>query len=156
MFKLYRRDGADLVYREAWSDGDSIVEHWGTCGERGSSLRHDAVDDASKRSVLASLRATAEQDGYQVIAIADHGTIVAQRPTVEARWEADLELRYKLQEALDQALGWTGLGYCDGGSTGGGLMEVFCYVVDINTALTVVNGQLADPRFRGFVATTPR
>jgi hypothetical protein len=156
MFKSYRAEGANLGYREAWVDGDFVVEHWGTCGERGSTRRHEAADNAKRREVLAALSASAEQDGYRSIAIADHGTIVARRPTVEARWEADLELRYELQKVLDDELGWTGLGHCDGGSTGGGSMEVFCYVVDINAGLSVVNRQLADPRFRGFVAVTPR
>ena len=31
---------------------------------------------------------------------------------------------------LNEGLGWTGLGCCDGGSIGSGTMEACCYVVD--------------------------
>lgn len=156
MFKSYREERAKLEYREAWIDGEFVVEHWGTCGERGSTRRHEAADNATRREVLAALRASAERDGYGSIAIEDHGTIVARKTTDEAHWESELELRYDLQAALDEELGWTGLGHCDGGSTGGGSMEVFCFVVDINAGLAAINRQLAQARFRGFVAVTPR
>lgn len=156
MFKLYRRDGTGLAYREAWADKEAVVEHWGICGEIGSTRQHPAADDAEKRELLVALKKQAAVAGFSSISFADHGKIVARKPTVEARWEADLDLRYELQDALDRELGWTGLGHCDGGSTGGGSMEVFCFVVDIEAGLAAVNRQLANPRFRGFVATKLR
>lgn len=38
--------------------------------------------------------------------------------------EADLEKRHELEDILNESLGWSGLGHCDGGSIGSGTMEV--------------------------------
>lgn len=156
MFKLYKRHGTELAYREAWVDEEAVVEHWGICGEIGSTRQHLAPDDEGKRRLLVDLEKQAAAAGFSSISVADHGKIVARKPTVEARWEADLELRYELQSALDRELGSTGLGHCDGGSTGGGSMEVFCFVVDMEAGLAAINRQLAGARFRGFVAAALR
>ncbi|HEY1717808.1 MAG TPA: hypothetical protein VGH42_05860, partial [Verrucomicrobiae bacterium] len=46
----------------------------------------------------------------------------------------DLKKRHGLEERMNETLGWTGLGLCDGGSIGSGTMEVCCYVVDFQIA----------------------
>lgn len=45
---------------------------------------------------------------------------------------------------LNESLGWTGLGCCDGGSIGSGTMEACCYVVDFER--DVLTKELAETR----------
>jgi hypothetical protein len=45
----------------------------------------------------------------------------------------ELEQRHALESRMDQTLGWTGLGACDGGSSGSATMEACCYVVDFES-----------------------
>ena len=51
---------------------------------------------------------------------------------------ADLDKRHKLEDKMNEVLGWTGLGHCDGGSIGSGSMEACCFVVDFDVAKNVI------------------
>ena len=59
----------------------------------------------------------------------------------------DLDKRHRLEERMDQTLGWTGLGHCDGGSIGTGTMEVCCLVVDFDIAKRVIEADLKNTEF---------
>ena len=63
---------------------------------------------------------------------------------------SDLDLRVALQDRLNDTLGWTGLGYCDGGSTGSGTMEVSCLVVDFDIAKSVIKNDLRGTEFERY------
>ena len=62
----------------------------------------------------------------------------------------DLDKRHRLEERMNETLGWTGLGNCDGGSIGSGTMEVCCLVVDFIVAAKVVSADLAGTEFSNF------
>jgi hypothetical protein len=62
---------------------------------------------------------------------------------------ADLDKRHKLEAKLNETLGWTGLGMCDGGSIGSGTMEV-CLVVDFALAKSVIETDLQGTEFADF------
>jgi hypothetical protein len=51
---------------------------------------------------------------------------------------------------MNETLGWTGLGNCDGGSTGSETMEVCCFVVDFKTAKRVIEEDLSESKFSDF------
>ena len=63
---------------------------------------------------------------------------------------ADLEKRHRLEDRMNETLGWTGLGMCDGGSIGGGTMEVCCVVVDFDVAKRVIEDDLSNSEFRDY------
>ena len=62
----------------------------------------------------------------------------------------DVEKRTRLQDKMDDVLGWTGLGHCDGGSIGSGTMEVCCYVIDFETAKSVIQENLKGTEFSNY------
>ena len=43
---------------------------------------------------------------------------------------------------MNECLGWRGLGHCDGGDIGSGTMNVFCFVVNVKTAIPHVLEEL--------------
>ncbi|WP_244951636.1 hypothetical protein [Pseudoalteromonas luteoviolacea] len=51
---------------------------------------------------------------------------------------------------MNETLGWTGLGHCDGGSIGSGTMEVCNYVVDFKVAKTVIENDLKGTEFENY------
>lgn len=51
---------------------------------------------------------------------------------------------------MDETLGWTGLGHCDGGSIGSGTMEVAVVVVDVDLAKRVIAADLRGPPFQDY------
>ena len=61
-----------------------------------------------------------------------------------------LKKRHRLEERMNETLGWSGLGACDGGSIGSGTMEVCNFVVDFETAKAVVVKDLEGTEFANF------
>lgn len=62
----------------------------------------------------------------------------------------DVEKRHRLVERMNETLGWTGLGACDGGSIGSGTMDVCNFVVDFETAKAVIAKDLEGTEFANF------
>jgi hypothetical protein len=153
MFKLYRRSKQDLEYWEAWYSNGKVFEHKGLCGDNGEVREHDAPDARIARSTLMKLKGEGKVAGFKPIAPSRHAMIVIERPINGFGGQHDLDVRGKLEDELDQLLGWLGLGHCDGGSTGSGSIEVFCLVVSAEIALRAISKTLtAVPDYAGFVA----
>ncbi|MEO1489379.1 MAG: hypothetical protein AAFR88_08100 [Pseudomonadota bacterium] len=64
--------------------------------------------------------------------------------------EQDLDKRHRLEDRMNETLGWTGLGMCDGGSIGSGSMEVCCFVVDYDLAKRVIEMDVQNTEFRDY------
>lgn len=151
MIKLYRSGESALRYHEAWVAGESITEHWGVVGSRGEVREHPLPGNISEEDALESVLAKARASGYEPLELDQHATLLieykVEPPTGTAR---DVEKRHRLQNRMDEALGWTGLGHCDGGSIGSGTMEVCCFVVDFEIAKRVISADLAGTEFADF------
>jgi hypothetical protein len=146
-FKRYRRSERGLEYREAWPDGDVVIEHWGVCGDRGQSRTHPAATPDEQTRLLDALDKQAQADGFKTIAPSRHkGLEIRRRLGPDEALEA-LDERHALEELLNEELGWLGLGHCDGGSIGSGSVEVFCLVVDYEIARAAVAKALSGTRF---------
>ena len=150
MFKLYRRDGRGLDYHEAWPVEGEVVEHWGRCGERGEMRRHPAVGRQATAAVLKQIRSSAAAQGFRPIAASRLIGLLVERRIDGFGKPSDLDLRHELEDFLNDALGWTGVGHCDGGSSGAGSMEAYCVVVDASLAERILAPLLAGSKFSGF------
>jgi hypothetical protein len=148
--KLYKREAGRLLYREAWIDGETVVEHAGVYGERGSVQNHPASGLARQREVVEAFVATARADGFKSIP-EDRLVGLTVSTVIDGMGSrADLKRRHALEEFLDEVTGWRGLGHCDGGSIGSGSMEAFCLVVDPAIAAEVIARELAASPFADF------
>jgi len=76
--------------------------------------------------------------GYGPVGEDDHARLLIEFKVDGMGTPEDVEKRTRLQSRMDETLGWTGLGRCDGGSIGSGTMEVCCFVVDFETARQVI------------------
>lgn len=151
MLKLYKRIRRVLHYHEAWADGTKVVEHWGIVGERGDTAdrRRDKKLSAEKnlRQVLSKPLA----DGFKPIDIEDHHVLLIEYRVEGMGSTRDLSKRHALEDRMNELLGWTGLGNCDGGSIGSGTMEVCCFVVDVKIAKRVIEENLNGTRFADYI-----
>ena len=145
--KLYRRQGAEMLYWETWADGGgNRTVHWGKVGERGESR---TVPKAEAGSIDAEAEAR-RAEGYAEI---PHDDLYGIEVVYEIEgWggPGDLPKRHRLEERLDQTLGWTGLGHMDGGSIGSGTMESFFDVVDPDIARRVIEENLRGTEFADY------
>jgi hypothetical protein len=143
VLKLYKRatDGR-LAYHEAWLTDSGITEHWGPVGERGETRDHPPG------KTLDLVLAEAKRSGFSEID-SEH-LVVIEYGVNGMGTTGDLEKRYALQERMDETLGWTGLGHCDGGSIGSGTMEVAVLVVDVDLAKRVIAADLRGTPFQDY------
>jgi hypothetical protein len=150
MIKLYRRgpEGA-LAYHEAWVSKKKITEHWGIIGTKGDSKTHPLKSRDVNRELERILQ-RARQEGFTEIELDDHRRLIVEYVIADMGTSADLDKRHRLEKRLNETLGWTGLGHCDGGSIGSGTMEVCCFVVDFVIAKSIVSRDLRGTEFADF------
>jgi hypothetical protein len=148
LVKLYKRDGDALRYWETWEHGGTNTLHWGTVGDEGDTTTLKTTKSARDK-VRAELAAR-KAEGYAEVPVDGMAMLVVEYKVEGFGNEADLAKRDRLESLLDNVLGWTGLGHCDGGSTGSGTMEAASYVVDFAIAKKLIEEELADTEFADF------
>src|SRR5262249_46667979 len=150
MLKLYKRIKRVLHYHEAWAHGAKITEHWGIVGERGQTAAHKRNKKLSEGKNLELVLAKPLADGFEPIEVDDHAILLIEYPVEGMGTTKDLDKRHALEDRMNETLGWTGLGNCDGGSMGSGTMEVCCFVVDFKIAKRVIGEHLKNTKFADY------
>lgn len=119
-------------YWEAWEEPNGLFEHWGQVGDEGE-MRDWSLGEADFDALVQKARS----DGYGEPP--EHTAVVVQIPTLGG-WPTndEVELRWRIESLLDDALGWLGNGFCDGGDAGSGTMNVFCYVIDRKAGVATI------------------
>jgi len=150
MLKLYKRTDGVLRYHEAWLNGETIYEHWGIVGECGDTMEHALPMGTDEDEAILDILRPAADEGFRPIEIEDHATLLIEYAVVGMGTAKDVTKRHSLEGRMSETLGWTGLGACDGGSIGSGMMEICCYVVDFDIAKRVIAADLAGTQFSNF------
>jgi hypothetical protein len=150
MLKLYKRIKRVLHYHEAWADGARIIEHWGIVGERGKTTLHKRNKKRSEQQNLKQVLSRPLADGFEPIEVDDHAILLIEYPVKGMGTTRDLDKRHALEDRMNETLGWTGLGNCDGGSIGSGTMEVCCFVVDFKIARRVIEKDIKGTKFADY------
>ena len=146
--KLYKKIDGQLHFWECWDnqDGKSATIHAGKVGERGE-------DKVIKSDIFSNYQKKVQKEidkleGYSEVE--DEYTLLIEYK-VEGMGEGkDVDKRHALEKRMQETLGWTGLGNCDGGSIGSGTMEVCCFVVDFDVAKKVIEADLKGTEFSDF------
>lgn len=150
MIKLYKRVDGVLRYHEAWENDGTITEHWGVVGERGSLREHKVRGRKSGDAALRDVLRSAIDDGYAEFDEDDLKIVLIEYRIDGMGSRTDLAKRHALEDRMNETLGWTGLGHCDGGSIGSGTMEVCCMVVDADIAAQVIAADLSNTEFSDY------
>ena len=151
MIKLYRFNDSKKEYWEAWANGNGdFTVHYGQLGGRGKS---DIIKSSFLRKAERKVEdgiASKKAEGFHEINRDDEFTLLIEYAVEDMGTKADLDKRYALEDRVNETLGWTGLGHCDGGSTGSGTMEACCFVVDFEIAKKVIEEDLLDTEFADY------
>ena len=151
MLKLYRFTDGIIDYWETWEqDENTAIVHWGIVGDKGQSdeVRSSLFSPFHKK--IQKLITEKIEEGYGEIDEDELVTLLIEYEIDGFGTTEDLDKRHRLEERMNETLGWTGLGHCDGGSIGSGTMEVCCYVVDFETAKKVITDDLRRTEFENF------
>jgi hypothetical protein len=151
MLKLYANINDKIHYWETWDkDDNSATIHWGELGERGQNKDVKGGLFKNFRKVVQEEIDQKIKEGYGQVDEEDLVTLEVVYKIKDMGTESDLTKRHNLESRLNETLGWTGLGYVDGGSIGSGEMEVCCLVVDFETAKQVIEKDLKGTEFSNF------
>jgi hypothetical protein len=131
MLKLYRNIDGVIDYWETWDNDDkSATVHWGQLGQRGQDkIVKSELFSNFRKKIQKEIDEKVEQ-GFGPVDEDEHARLLIEFKVDNMGTAEDVEKRSRLQSRMDETLGWTGLGHCDGGSIGSGTMEVCCFVVD--------------------------
>jgi hypothetical protein len=146
MIKLYKRDSAGIRYWQAWKDRHKVVIHWGAVGNRGETREIQLQHDERASEVMKRESENPRSRGYRKISDEKHASLLVQYKIQGWGSEDDLLKREKVEGILNETLGWTGNGVCDGGDIGSGTINIFCYVVEPNLAIDPIIGALRQER----------
>jgi hypothetical protein len=152
MQKLYKEIDGVLNYWEIWeSEPKTIMTHFGVVGERGKSQITKAGIFSSASSLIKKKIAEKINEGYSESSDDDFYTLIIEYHIDGMGTNEDLEKRHALEDYMDELLGWTGLGHCDGGSIGNGTMEVACMVISDSIAIQIAKNDLLNSNiFKNF------
>jgi hypothetical protein len=150
MLKLYKLNTQPKQYWETWEHNGVHTVHWGELGTKGESKELKASLLSSPTKVIQKEVDRHISEGFAPLDTEDHATLLIEYAVDGMGTSKDLEKRHRLEERMNETLGWTGLGHCDGGSIGSGTMEVCCFVADYEIARGVIEADLAGTEFADF------
>lgn len=151
MLKLYRLTPEKKEYWETWDNGKgSHTVHWGALGTRGESKTIKSTASAKAETEIQKQIDGLVAEGFRPIEPEAHFTLLIEFAVEEMGSRQDIDKRHRLEDRMNETLGWTGLGACDGGSIGSGTMEVCNFVVDFALAKEVIEQDLAGTEFANY------
>ena len=151
MVKLYKLIDNKLHYWETWDKDDKTAFiHWGIVGQRGQNKEVKSGLFSNFRKSVQKEIDEKIKEGYKERDDNEVSFLEIEYIIDGFGTEQDLDKRHRLEEKMDEVLGWTGLGNCDGGSIGSGTMEVGCVVVDYEIAKKVIADNLKDTEFANY------
>jgi len=150
MLKLYKIEGKSKSYWETWENDGVHTIHWGSLGTRGESQELKSTQLSKATTKIQKIIDQKVAEGYQPLDFDDHSILLIEYSVEGMGSESDVIKRHDLQSRMDETLGWTGLGHCDGGSIGSGTMEVCCIVADFDIAKAVIEADLEGTEFSDF------
>jgi hypothetical protein len=109
MLKLYRLYGSKKEYWETWegSNGTHTV-HWGELGTRGESKTVTSTSTISATDVIQKEIDLRASEGFAPVAAENHATLMIEYAIEGMGKAADLEKRHRLEDRMNETLGWTG------------------------------------------------
>lgn len=151
MIKLYKRIDHQLHYWETWEHSKrAAIIHWGIIGQRGQTkLIKNGIFSGVREKVQKEINKKTAA-GYAAFADDKMISLEVEYGVNGFGTEAELDKRHRLEDRLDELLGWTGLGHVNGGSIGSGTMEAGCCVVDFDIAKAVIESDLKNTEFADY------
>lgn len=141
MIKLYKQDIDGMHYFEIWlnDDGVSLTTHTGIVGDTGvtEDIFYDEKGDLPVKVGMKQLVATQKELGYNTMSLIEVVVQYCYDKADEGSFEVEKQ-KNVLESILNESLGWTGNGHCDGGDAHNQIANLFCYVIDKKQALVTI------------------
>ena len=148
MLKLYKQINSQLHYWETWDkDEKTAIIHWGIIGQIGQDKEVKSGLFSNFHKIVQKEIDEKLKEGYSEFDEDNYAFLEIEYIIDGFGTDEDLDKRHRLEEKMDEVLGWTGLGHTESGSIGSGTMEVGCLVVDFEVAKKVIEEKLKNTEF---------
>ncbi|MBD0384803.1 hypothetical protein [Paenibacillus sedimenti] len=144
MIKLIKTVDNELVYWEVWEDNKTLQVHYGVVGDIGETVKVKLKLFEKAEKVMEKLTNEKINEGYEHLVEEELIELIVQHSYTSYQMEEALEKRHMVEELMNECLGWTGNGSCDGGDIGSGNTNVFNYVIDLDKALKTIIEELSN------------
>ncbi|MFD2967749.1 WGR domain-containing protein [Sphingobacterium bambusae] len=115
MLKLYKRIDNQLYYWETWDKNEkSAIVHWGIVGQTGQNREVKSGLFSDFRKAVQKEIDEKLKEGYAEFDEDNYAFLDIEYKVDGFGTEKDLDKRHRLEEKMDEVLGWTGLGHTDG------------------------------------------
>ncbi|GEC88426.1 hypothetical protein [Brevibacillus brevis] len=138
MIRMLKKNETRWSYWEAWYEETEhlYTVHYGNVGEIGDHFAVVAEQiEGRPDEVLQIWAEEMKEQGYQVMKENDFHPMIIRFPHLS---ESEIEMRYLIEQLLDECLGKTGNGHSDGGEDSERTLAVICRVIDTKKAAAAV------------------
>jgi hypothetical protein len=151
MIRAYKEVNDDLLYFHIWeTDENKAVFYQGVMGNEGE-LEHVSANSSDELTDKINHKVDElNKTGWSGIDDDEYDVLIIEYKIEGDGTEAEHKKRQAVQDKMNEVLGWTGVGYCDGGSIGSGTMEICCIVFDYQLAYDIINEALNETEFADF------
>nr|WP_217366382.1 hypothetical protein [Brevibacillus sp. Leaf182] len=135
---MLKKNETRWSYWEVWYEETEHLYtiHYGNVGEVGEHFAVVAEQiEGRPDEVLQSWTEEMKEQGYQVMKTNDFHPMIVHFPQL---CESEIEMRYLIEQLLDECLGKTGNGHSDGGEDSERTLAVICRVIDTKKAAAAV------------------
>ncbi len=155
MLKLYKKNIDEILYWEAWEETGKVVTHWGRLGEIGETTEIKLAASENGERLIQRECKPKLSDGFDQMEA--RGELVVQYKLDGWGSPGDLETRHLIEGLLQECLGWTGNGHCEGGDIGNSTINIYSMVIDVEVAAKTVIDALSESMFlEGAVVASKR
>jgi len=147
LIRLLKKGEKEWGFWEAWYEEKEAqyAVHVGTVGVKGG--QYSVLADQPAGNNLLALQEwinEMKEEGYVEVTKEDLQPLHVQFFHLNAE---DVETRYRIEQILDECLGTTGNGHCDGGDDSRGGLVFICRVLQIDQAVVDVRQALRETSF---------
>ena len=151
MIRAYKEVNDDLLYFHILeTDETNAVFYQGVMGSRGESEDISANSPEELTDKIDRKIDELNDTGWSGIDDDEYDVLIIEYKIDDWGATEDLQKRHAVQDRMNQLLGWTGVGWCDGGSIGSGTMDICCFVFDYQLAYDIINEDLNETEFEDF------
>lgn len=144
MIKMVKQSDAEVSYWEVWQDGKMLIIHYGAIGNTGETEEKKLSLSQKAEKVMNELAEEKADQGYDYLDEDELFELVIQYSYEEDQMKETLKKRHQVEDLMNECLGWTGNGSCDGGDIGSGTANILNYVIDVEKATKTIIEELKD------------
>lgn len=126
------------MYWEVWEEEHSLVVHEGIVGHCGETRKVKVKQNQDVTATMLSLSNEMRKEGFHDLDNRNLEEISIEYQIDGFGTEGDLSKRHYIEDWMNDCLGWTGNGLCEGGDIGSGGMTIYCSVIDIEKAIETI------------------